>query len=239
MASERTDTKDSGERTGREVGIETADGKIAAYLARPASGEGPAVVVVQEWWGLVDHIRDVCDRLARAGFVALAPDLYRGESTADPDEAGRLMMDLEIDRAAGDLDTAIEWLRRRDGVLGPRVGVVGFCMGGQLALSAAARNESVGACVDCYGVHPNVRIDPATIRGAVLGVFAEHDDFVPLDTVRALEASLRDAGVDADLQIYSGTHHAFLNETRPEVYDAASAATAWSRIETFLRARLG
>ena len=201
-------------RAGREIEIGTGGGPVGGYLAAPASGSGPGVVVIQEWWGLVDHIRDVCDRLARAGFVALAPDLYRGESTVDPDAAGRLMMELEIDRAAQDLDATIETLRRQDGVEGPRVGVLGFCMGGQLALLAASRNAKVGACVDCYGVHPSVEIDPAGVEGAVLGIFAEHDEFVPLETVRALEGRLRDAGVRADFQIFAGAGHAFLNHAR-------------------------
>jgi carboxymethylenebutenolidase len=230
----------AGERAGREIEIKIASegGPVAAYVATPASGGGPGVVVIQEWWGLVDHILDVCDRLARAGFVALAPDLYRGEATSDPDVAGRLMMDLEIDRAAADLDAAIEALRRQDGVEGARVGAIGFCMGGQLALLAATRNDRVAACVDCYGVHPNVEIDPSGIDGAVLGIFAEHDDFIPLDTVRALEAKLRDAGVRSDFEIFAGTQHAFLNETRPEVHDATNAAKAWNKIQNFLNAEL-
>ena len=215
---------------------DTADG----YLAHPASlGPHPALIVIQEWWGLVDHIRQVCDRLARAGFVALAPDLYRGKATGDPDAAARLMMDLQLDRAAADLDAAIEALRRQDGVEGPRVGAIGFCMGGQLALRAATRNQRIGACVDCYGVHPNVELDLSNVAGAILGVFAENDEFVPLENVRALEARLRTAGVRADFEIFAGTGHAFLNDTRPETFDAASAMSAWNKILTFLRAELG
>ena len=224
---------------GSDLTLEVAGGQAAAYLSRPASGRGPGVIVIQEWWGLVDHIREVCDRLARAGFVALAPDLYRGVSTGDPDEAGRLMMDLQIDRAATDLDVAIETLRRQDGVEGSRVGAIGFCMGGQLALLAASRNQHIAACVDCYGVHPNVQIDATGVRGAVYGVFAENDDFIPLEAARGLEARLRDAGVRADFEIFAGTQHAFLNDTRPDVYDAASATSAWSKILAFLQAELG
>jgi carboxymethylenebutenolidase len=129
---------------------------VAAYLAVPPSGSGAGILVIQEWWGLVDHIRDVCDRLAREGFVALAPDLYRGESGADPDAAGRLMLNLEIPRALRDLEAAVHELQNTQAVEGSKVGVVGFCMGGQLALAAASENGRIAAAVDFYGIHPNV-----------------------------------------------------------------------------------
>ena len=150
--------------------------------------------MIQEWWGLVDHIRDVCDRLARAGFVALAPDLYRGETASDPDTAGRLMMGLEIPRAARDLDAAVQVLQSQPEVDGAKVGAIGFCMGGQLALFAATRNARIGAVVDCYGVHPNVTLDLAGLEAAVLGIFAERDTFVPPKVAGELEAALRAAG---------------------------------------------
>ena len=163
---------------GRDIRVESEDGEFAAYVATPPSGRGPGLVVLQEWWGLVPQIRAVCDRLARAGFVALAPDLYRGESTTDPDEAGRLMMSLEIDRAGRDLEAAVEALRREPATTGARVGCIGFCMGGQLALFAACRRPEIGAVVDCYGVHPNVSLDLESCRAKVLGVFAENDDLL-------------------------------------------------------------
>jgi carboxymethylenebutenolidase len=227
------------DRAGTEFEFESRGERVAAYLAVPASGHGPGVLVIQEWWGLVDHIRDVCDRLAREGFVALAPDLYRGETTADPDAASRLMMDLEIPRAAGDLRAAVDALLRHSAVDGGKVGIIGFCMGGQLALSAAAGNDRVGAVVDCYGIHPDVEIDAAAIRAAVYGVFAENDDFVPPDAARALEAKLKEAGVDARFRIFLGVQHAFLNDSRPDVHDAATAAEAWGEILAFLRVELG
>jgi carboxymethylenebutenolidase len=204
----------------------------------PATGSGPGVVVIQEWWGLVDHVRDVCDRLAREGFVALAPDLYRGEATSDPTAAERLMMNLDIPRASSDLSAAVAQLLGHDAVEGARLGCIGFCMGGQLALSAAASERRIGAVVDCYGIHPEVRLDFEGMQAAVLGIFAENDDFVPAAAVSALERQLAAAGVRATLKTYLGVDHAFLNDSRPDVYAAATAHEAWADVLAFLRAEL-
>ena len=223
---------------GRAIEIASDGERIAAWLALPPSGRGPGVVVIQEWWGLVDHIRAVCDRLAREGFVALAPDLYRGESTSEPDRASRLMMDLELPRAARDLDGAVAALAREPAVVGAKVGAIGFCMGGQLALFAATRNRAIGAVVDCYGIHPNVKLDLAGLDAAVLGIFGERDAFVPPEAARRLEAELRAAGKRAHVTIHPGVEHAFLNDTRPDVYDPATAARAWAEAVAFLRAEL-
>lgn len=223
------------ERAGRDVSIDEGRG----YLALPASGRGPGVVVLQEWWGLVDHIRDVADRLAREGFVALAPDLYRGESTTEPDRAQRLMMDLELERAGQDLARAVDHLLGHDAVDGRVVGAIGFCMGGQLALDAATRNRRIGAVVDCYGVHPAVELEVSGLEAPVLGIFAENDEFVPPAAVQALQAKLRDAGKRAHFHSFEGVGHAFLNDTRPEVFDARASAEAWNEIVAFFRAELG
>jgi len=227
-------------RGGADIGIDSGRSgeRLAAYRAAPASGHGPGVVVIQEWWGLVDHIRNVCDRLAREGFVALAPDLYRGDRTSDPDAAGRLMMELELDRAADDLEGAVRALLGDDAVDGPRVGALGFCMGGQLALAAACRQRRIGAVVDCYGVHPKVELDFAGLEAPVLGVFAENDEFVSAEAVSALERRIRAAGGDARFTTYIGVQHAFLNDSRPEVYAAETAERAWGDILAFLRAEL-
>ncbi len=208
------------------------------YLAIPASGRGPGVVVIQEWWGLVDHVRDVCDRLAREGFVALAPDLYRGDATTVPSEAERLMMDLDIPRAEEDLAGAVATLLSHEAVEGAKLGCLGFCMGGQLALHAATRNRRIGAVVDCYGIHPKVTLDCSEIEAAVLGIFAENDEFVPPPAADELEASLSAAGVRTYFKTYIGVGHAFLNDSRPDVYDAATAREAWDDILSFLRAEL-
>jgi carboxymethylenebutenolidase len=225
-------------RPGSEIEIASGGERLRAYLALPARGRGPGVVVLQEWWGLVDQIRDVCDRLAREGFVALAPDLYRGESTRDPGVAGRLMMDLAIPRAARDLEAAVNALVNHDAVNGGKVAALGFCMGGQLALYAASLTPRISAVVDCYGVHPKVRVDYARLRAPVMGVFAERDAFVPPEAVHQLEADLRAAGVRTDFTIFPGVDHAFLNDARPDVYDAAAAQRAWGQILSFLRAGL-
>jgi carboxymethylenebutenolidase len=187
--------------------------------------------VIQEWWGLVENIKNIADRFAATGYVALAPDLYHGEATKSPDEAGKLMMALRIDEAEKDLRGAADYLLTQSA--GGKLGIVGFCMGGQLALYAASRNESIHACVDFYGIHPNVKPDYARIRAAVLGLFAEKDAYVPPEAVRKLEADLKKAGVETDFTIYPDVDHGFFNDTRKEVHDVAAAADAWARVLTF------
>jgi carboxymethylenebutenolidase len=225
-------------REGREIEFASDGERARGYLALPPRGSGPGVLVLQEWWGLVDHIRDVCDRLARAGFVALAPDLYRGETASDPDAAGRLMMDLALPRAARDLDGAVTALLGENATAGGRVGALGFCMGGQLALLAGTRNRRIGAVVDCYGIHPNVTLELAGLEAPVLGIFAENDTSVPPAAVRKLEAELAAAGKRRDFTLFPGVGHAFLNDTRPDAYDAPAAERAWGMILSFLRAEL-
>jgi len=225
-------------RAGREIEFASGDDRLRGYLALPARASGPGVLVLAEWWGLVDHIRDVCDRLARAGFVALAPDLYRGATATDPDAAARLMMDLEVPRAARDLEAAVMALLSESAVAGGTLGVVGFCMGGQLALLAGTKIRRIGAVVDCYGIHPKVTLDLSGLAAPVLGIFAERDTFVPPAAVRRLEAELRAAGKRADFHIFPERDHAFLNDTRADVYDAAAAERAFAMIVSFLRAEL-
>ena len=215
----------------------TAEG----YLATPASGSGPGVVVIQEWWGLVDHITEVCDRFAAEGFVALAPDLYHGAKTREPDEAAKTMMALELDRAGRDMSGAIDAVAERSD--GSGVGVVGFCMGGGLALMVASqRPDKVRAVVPFYGVAPweGAQPDYSKLTGAVLGHYAENDQGASPEVAEQLAATLGAAGNgDVTIHVYPGTDHAFFNDTRPEVYDAAAAATAWQRTVDFLRSHLG
>jgi carboxymethylenebutenolidase len=223
---------------GRMIEFESNGGVARGYLSAPESGEGPGVVVIQEWWGLVPHIKDVADRFADAGFVALAPDLYHGEVARSPDEAGKLMMALNIGQTEKDLRGAVEYLLNYEGVSGEGVGTVGFCMGGVLSLYAASKNERVAACVVFYGIHPKVEPDFENLRAPVLGLYAGRDKSVPPESVRALEEKMREHGKSIETHTYPGTDHAFFNDTRPEVYDPEAAADAWRRTIEFLRAHL-
>lgn len=212
----------------------TADG----YLAKPASGRGPGVVLIQEWWGLVGHITDVADRFAAEGFVTLAPDLYHGEKTKSPDDAGKLMMALNIAEAAKDMRGAADYLVGLDAVSPKKVGVVGFCMGGQLAMFAATDYpEKIGAVVNFYGVHPAAKPDITRLSGPVLQHFATHDKSTPPDVANALTQKMRDAGKTVDTYFYEADH-AFFNDQRPAVYNAEAAKLAWERTISFLKKAL-
>lgn len=209
------------------------------YLSTPAAGVGPGIVVIQEWWGLNAHIRSIADRFAAEGFVAFAPDLYHGRATREPDEAGKLMMALNVDTAADDLRQAISFLLGEGGAQGKRLGVVGFCMGGQLALYAATVSpDQIGAVVDFYGIHPNVRPDFSKLQAPVLGLFAEKDGFVDAGAVKGLDEALTRAGKRHAFHTYPDADHAFFNDERPEVYKPDAAADAWRRTLTFFRQHL-
>ena len=203
------------------------------------AGSGPGVLVIQEWWGLVPHIKDVVDRFAAAGFTALAPDQYHGESSAEPDGAGKLMMALNLGTAGKDLSGAVDLLQERSG--GSKVGVVGYCMGGGLALVVASqRPDAVAAVAPYYGVIPWASAQPdwAAISAKVVGEYAEHDDFAGPEATRALEQKLRSLGKEATMHIHTGCHHAFFNDARPEVYSADASAAAWERTTELFRMSL-
>lgn len=214
------------------------NGNYEGYLATSAKGSGPGVIVLQEWWGLVPHIKDVADRFAGEGFTALAPDLYQGDSTTDPSEAGTLMQALNIGETEKILGQAVETLLSRPEVSSKTIGIVGFCMGGQLALFGASLNRSISACVDFYGIHPKVQPNFANLNGPVLGFFAERDAYASPEAVRALDAELTRLGRPHEFHTYPGTDHAFFNDARPEVYAAKAAHDAWDRMLAFFRANV-
>jgi carboxymethylenebutenolidase len=207
-----------------------------SYLAVPAAGKGPGVLVIQEWWGLVGHIKRVCDRFAAAGFSALAPDMFHGKTASEPDGAGKLFMALNIAQAEKDLRGAASYLLQHSSTA--KLGAVGFCMGGQLALFAATLNPSVGACVNFYGIHPNVKPDYSRLSGPVLGLFAEKDQFVNPTAARALDVAIKGAGRQSEIHIYPGVDHAFFNDERADVYNKAAAEDAWKRTVDFFRKHL-
>lgn len=215
-----------------------SNGKTATgYLANSTSGAGPGVIVVQEWWGLVPHIKEVADRLAQEGFTALAPDLYHGEAAAEPDDAAKLMMNLDLPRAAEDMSGAVEFLLSDEACDSASVGAIGFCMGGGLVLWLSTIKQDISACVPFYGVIPwdGVQPDYAASRAAYLGHYADNDNPDTNESARKAEAFLNDKGKEAKFIFYPGTGHAFFNNERPEAYDAAAADLAWQRTLEFLR----
>jgi carboxymethylenebutenolidase len=210
------------------------------YLALPPGGQGPGLVVIQEWWGLVDHIKDVCDRFAAEGFVALAPDLYHGRTVDEPDEAGKAMMAMELGRAAQDMSGAVDEVSRRAG--SDEVGVIGFCMGGGLALVLATRRpDKVKAVMPCYGVipWPDAQPDYTALSAAVEGHYAERDDFFTPEAAQALGRQLADMGKDVEIVIHPASDHAFFNDTRPEVYNPEEAEVLWQAALRFFGQHLG
>jgi carboxymethylenebutenolidase len=228
---------------GQMVEFPSNGGTGGGYVAPAHEGAGLGVIVIQEWWGLVDHIVDVCDRFAAEGFTALAPDLYHGKTVPnrEPDEAAKAMMALDLERAARDLSGAVDFLQAHDSVRGHGVAVVGFCMGGGLALwLATLRPDAVRAVVPFYGIAPEAKEpDWSALTAAVEGHFATHDDMNSPEAIAALDAQLTDLGKDVRIYTYPGTAHAFFNDTRPEVYDEDAARQAWVRTLEFLRSKLG
>jgi carboxymethylenebutenolidase len=222
--------------SGQMVEFPSNGGTTGGYLAIPGGeGIGPGVIVIQEWWGLVPHIKDVCDRFAAEGFVALAPDLYHGKTTTSPDEAGKLMMALQIADAEKDLGCAITFLLDQNATMSAQVGTVGFCMGGALSLYTATRNSQVGACVVFYGGHPYIKPDLRHLQAPLLGLYAGRDKSVTPDHVLAMEKRLKELGKSAEIHIYPDADHGFFNDTRPGVYNEAAASDAWQRVLKFLK----
>jgi carboxymethylenebutenolidase len=220
---------------GAMVDFDANGGTAAGYLSLPPSGHGPGLLVLQEWWGLVDHIKVVADRFAAAGFVALAPDLYRGEQATTPDDAQRLLMALDMPQTASALRGGAEYLRALEAVSPKKVGAVGFCMGGQLALYAAtAHPDVIDAVVDFYGIfNPNVPVDVSALRAPVQAHFGEHDRSIPRSRAEALMADVSATGVHAETYFYDAGH-AFFNDTRAVVFNPDAAALAWDRTLDFL-----
>jgi carboxymethylenebutenolidase len=228
---------------GEMVTFPSNGGQAEGYLAVPEAGSGPGVVVIQEWWGLNQQIKEVCDRYAAEGFVALAPDLYHGESTAPPkaDEAGQLMMSLNIEQAAKDMAGAVDYLTSNEAVTSDGVGVVGFCMGGGLALwLGTLRPDAVKAVVSYYGIipWPAAQPDYSKLQAAVQGHYGENDDFADSESVRKLEEELKGLGKEVEFYTYPGVGHAFTNHHSPDVFHEEHSNTAWGRTIAFFRRRL-
>lgn len=225
----------------QNVSFASGDGEAHGYLATPESGSGPGVIVIQEWWGLTDHIKETADRLASEGFVALAPDLYGGRTTHDSDEAGQMMQELPVDEAAEDLSGAVDFLLDHEDVTSEQVGAVGFCMGGGFVLVLAAKEgERIGAAVPYYGVGGYDQVDLSQITAPVLGHFGSQDDFAPPEQVDQLEEALADAQGEVEIRRYEGAGHAFFNDRdHMDTYDEQLAEATWASTIEFLREHLG
>lgn len=213
------------------------------YIATPAQGADATtgIIVLQEWWGIVDQIRHTCDRFAGAGFSALAPDLYHGTTVplTEPDEAAKQMMALKMETSAKDLSGAVDELIRRTGRT--EIGVIGFCMGGGMALVLATqRPDAVRAVVPAYGLipWPDAQPDYSRLEAAVLCHVAGEDEYFTPAAAGELESKLQGLGKEIESHIYPGAGHAFFNEDRPEAYDRDSAELLWERSVAFFRARL-
>jgi carboxymethylenebutenolidase len=215
----------------------------SGYLATPASGRGPGLIVIQEWWGLNPQIKRTADRLAEAGFVSLCPDLYHGELAGhdEMDKAGRLMSTLPPERAAKDMSGAVDHLAGLPSVTGDGIGVIGFCMGGMLSLLLAAqRPDKITAAVPFYGFpQGDGEPDWSKLAARIRGHMSDPDDYFTPEAARALEAKLRGLGKDVTIGVHPAGH-AFMNEDNPMgTYDAALAERLWPEVNAFLHDTLG
>ncbi len=208
-------------------------GYAAGYLIEPVGdGKYAAIIVIHEWWGLNEHIKNVANRFAESGYVTLAPDLYAGNVTKDADEAGRLMSNLDRGYALGVLNGAIEYLKTLERVDEVRIGVTGFCMGGTYALALACDSEGIKAAAPFYG---DVVSDDELkkLSSPILFIGAENDFWITMDKMSGLRAKLVEFGKQGEVKIYSGVGHAFFNDTRSEVYSQEASEDAWKRVTAF------
>jgi carboxymethylenebutenolidase len=216
----------------RTIQIDGPAGSIRAHESRP-SGEAtlPAVIVIQEWWGLNDHIMDVAGRLAREGYIAVAPDLYSrlgNKVTTDPNQAGELMMGLQKEDGIADLLAVVAHLKKTPGVRADRIGVTGYCMGGSYTTLLACHSADLKAAAAFYGEIPNDDA-LAEIHCPLLYVYGTDDGWIPMKEVERLQTTLERYAKVAEVQIYPGAPHAFFNDTREDVYREREAKDAWER----------
>ena len=226
---------------GTDITFPSSGGECTGYLATPVAGSGPGVIVIQEWWGLVGHITEIVDRFAAAGFVALAPDLYHGVATTEPDEARRLLMGMAMDTAGADISGAAQYLTSLPSSASNHVGAVGFCMGGSLALWSATLAPQIVATVAFYPGIPWERMAPKWQnyqgKNAIIHC-SESDGTSAAPGIQVARTSIEAAGGQVELFDYPGTHHAFFNGDRADVFDPISADLAWERTVEFLRKNL-
>ncbi len=219
------------------VTFKGSDDAASGYLAQPIDkGNYPGVVVIQEWWGLDDHIKSVTERFAKLGYVALAPDLYRGQVAKEPSDAQRLIITVQVPKALQDIQGAVDYLNGLDAVLPKKVGVIGFCFGGGLAMLMAYKGKGVGAVASFYGesVKPSDD-DIKVVTVPVLGIYGELDGGSPASLIDGWAAKFKAAGKINQMIIYKGAQHAFFNDTRPSSYNEEAAKDAWQRVQDWFK----
>ena len=219
----------------QDITLPSGSEALAGYLALPESaGKHPAVVVIHEWWGLNDWIKEQARKLAEKGYVALAVDLYRGQVAYDPSLAHELMRGMPEDRAVRDLKAAFDYLATREDVNKEKIGSLGWCMGGGFSLLLAVNEPRLAACVVNYGAMPTDAAAIQQIQAPVLGNFGADDRGIPPSVVEAFESAMKTAHKSSDVKVYPGAGHAFENPTNKLGYRETAAADAWERTLTFL-----
>jgi carboxymethylenebutenolidase len=209
------------------------------FLARPKdNGPFPGVIVVQEWWGLNDNIKDIAQRFAREGFAAFAPDLYHGVVAAEPGQAQKQMMQLDMTRASQELVKATEYLAEQPYIDSRGIGAIGFCMGGGLAMTLATDTPLIRAVAPFYGAPPEPIDKVQSLAGPVFAVFAEHDDWIGPPVREKLHQALEEHSKQFEIKVYPGTHHGFFNDTRKDVHDAKASTDAWKHVISLFRENL-
>ena len=217
------------------VHLTTPEGGVDAFVAWPAgNGKVPAMIVVHEWWGLGDQIKDVARRMAKEGYVAIVPDLYHGKVAETPEEAHELVRGLEDTRVFSELDAVAAWLHSQSRAQGRKYGIMGFCVGGGITLRYALHNPNLAAAVMYYGPTESDTAKLATLKAPLQGHFGADDQGIPPDHVDAMRAALKQAGKTADLYEYAGAGHAFMHDGKPS-YRPDAAKVAWGRMLGFLQ----
>ncbi|MBX6313208.1 MAG: dienelactone hydrolase family protein [Isosphaeraceae bacterium] len=236
IAAGRSGTADQKAVQTETVEFRGSNGAVKGFLAKPqGSGPFPAIIVVHEWWGLADWIKQNAERLAGQGYIALAVDLYGGKVTNDPGEAHELMRALDHGEAVADLKGGIAYLKsRKDVAPDQKIGVIGWCMGGGIARELAQASDAIGPTVICYGAVSNEAAQIDKLAGKpVLGIFGAEDRGIPVPRVEQFASALKTKGSQIELHIYKGAGHGFMRPGGPQ-YHAEAAADAWKQIDDFL-----
>jgi carboxymethylenebutenolidase len=215
----------------------TGGGEVTGEIAEPSgTPKAPSVVLIQEYWGINAHVKSLVDRLAKEGFLVVAPDLYHGKIAKDASEAGKLMTELDTAVAVKEIGAAVAYLKEHPRGNG-KVGVIGFCLGGALAFASACHVPGLSAVVPFYGVPPADKVDYSKVTAPVLAHFAKNDEWASVSKAEAIKKQLDATGTPMQLEVYDAGH-AFVNDTRPEAYDEKSAKLAWQRTVDFLKKNL-